>query len=85
MPPREAQVLWGALARSRYRRPVHLRQQLALVGAVPMDFEYLLLKVLAPQELIAAIEDLCHERRLRRRQASRIEQYVLVQVTAEGH
>jgi hypothetical protein len=84
MPPREAQVFWAALARSRWSRPVQIRQQLSLIGAMRLDLVHVLLETLAPQELIGVIEDLCHERCLRRRQANRLEAYLFAQMTAEG-
>jgi hypothetical protein len=86
LPPPLARQWWSALRTSHYARPRALRQLLLTFDAVPTaDVEHLIHQVCAPRQLMAVLEDLVHEQRLRRAQASRIEHYILVWVNKDGH
>jgi hypothetical protein len=63
---------------------MRLRQQLALVGHIPLDLTHLAQQILSPPATLAVIEDLVQERRLSRRQACGIEDRILAVVTGEG-
>jgi hypothetical protein len=84
MSPEESTQLWGALARSRWSRPVALRQHLALVGSMRLDLDHLFLDILTPQETIRVIEDLVKEKQLRRHKATKLEEHILALVDATG-
>lgn len=80
---REAKAFWFALGSATRTRPQAMRQAFALAGQSHVS-EQFWQSFASPPAVMACLEDLVAEGRLRRRQATRIEEQVLRHVTAEG-
>jgi len=80
---RESRTFWWALARAQTWRPVTLRQQIGLVGAVRVT-EDCLARLCQPAVIVAALEALVHERQLSRSQCTQIEETILTHVPQPG-
>ena len=83
LPEPEAKTLWFALQRARTVRPVLFLQHLCLLGTCRTTQAYRQ-RLCAPATIVAVVEALVHERALRRKQGTHIEEHILRQVTAQG-
>ena len=84
LPQSDGIALWWALVHARYERPTAIRQHVALVQDA-VKLHHFVQEVLTPQMAISVLEDLVHERRLSRKRASSMEQFVLDRVDCAGH
>jgi hypothetical protein len=80
IPPDLAATWWQALAGARWSRAVSWRQQVQLYRSRRL----FLCQVSGPQVVVPMLEDLHHEGRLSRRQATQIEEHILSWVSATG-
>jgi len=84
LPRGDAEAFWHALALSRWSEAVALRQTLTLPGSMPLDLEHLMQEVLAPERCMKLLDNLVAEHRLARACASRIQDQLLQQMSANG-
>jgi len=82
---RDGTRLWEALASSRYTSVTSFRQQLTLgASGVGIDLEHMCTQTCSPAHVVEVLELLYHEGRLKRYEATRMQDQVLRLVDAAG-
>jgi hypothetical protein len=84
VPPKLAEAWWTALCRSKWSRPTSLRQTIQLFGRIPMNSGTFLERSCSAEVLVTAIEDLRREGRLRRDQATQLEECIFTRTGPTG-
>ena len=84
LPLHQSRTFWDALAEARWALAVALRQHLGMAVTMRVDLAHLCRKVLSPAVVVAVLESLAHEDKLRCAQVSHIEESVLNQVDRHG-
>jgi hypothetical protein len=84
LPLHQSMTFWHALAAGRWARAVAVRQHLGVAVTIRVDLAHLCRKVLSPAVVVAVLEALAHEGKLRRAQVSHIEESILTQMDQYG-
>src|SRR5206468_3031486 len=84
MPADQAALFWKALSRSQYERPRMLRAGILAYDCIPMEVSGFTGSTCSPASLVTVCEDLVHEGRLPRTQASQIKEYILNHTASDG-
>ena len=82
--PELAATVWRAMCRSKWHRPAALRRTIDLFGHIPMDSSAFLNKTCSAAELVAVLEDLVREGRLRRSQSTQAEEAIFARIAPTG-
>jgi hypothetical protein len=89
---RDGKVLLSAIMRSKFERPTTLRRHLALAGmSIPtaqgsrgIDLDHIFLHIATPTFIVAMMEDLVLEGKVKPPMASKIESHILGEIARDG-
>jgi hypothetical protein len=81
----EAHQLMRAILHSQYTRAQEFRQQFALIATMPhLDVRHVIHTQVTPAFVVQLVEDLVHEKRLSRADASGVQDKILQRTSASG-